>query len=183
VQGYVSKGIYSRFCFGIGVHIGVNAITAKKPLLGGVSAHFRASGIAGITVEYDFNRVAEEPTAPQLLNSAKYLHFLPNLRVAAVIVPYRWRMLGPFVLIGMGFDTEAKSERSTNIQAGLGLEGTFWKNRLALVGEARFFIPLPSDVERHRERVLIAGATTATGSAEYYNLKNALFTLSFRYYY
>ncbi len=182
VQGYVSKGVYSRFSFGVGVHIGVNSITSTKPLLGGVSVHFRASGIAGLTIEYDFNRVQKEPTPEQMLQDAKYLRFIPNLRVSGVIYPYRWRMLGPFVLIGMGFDTAAQ-ERSTNLQLGVGLEVTFWRHHLAVVADVRMFLPLPSDVERHRARVQIAGVDTDTSTSEYYNFKNALFTLSLRYYY
>ena len=182
VQGYVSKGVYSRFGFGLGVHIGVNAITSTRPLLGGISAHFRTSGIAGLTIEYDFNRVQDEPTPAQLLNDAKNLLFIPNLRVHAVIFPYRWRMLGPFLLVGMGFDTSAE-ERSTNFQFGAGLEVSFWKHRLAVVAEVRWFLPLPSDVERHRNRVQIAGSDTDTSTGEYYNFKNTLFTLSLRYYY
>jgi hypothetical protein len=174
--------VYSRFAFGIGVHIGVNAITSTVPLLGGISGHFRASGIAGVTIEYDFNRVQKEPTPAQLLQNARYLHFIPNLRVHGVIFPYRWRMLGPFLLLGMGFDTEAQ-ERSTNLQFGLGLEVSFWKHRLAVVAEVRAFMPLPSDVERHRARVQIADADTDTSTSEYYNFKNLLFTLSLRYYY
>lgn len=181
-RGYQSEGVYSRFAFGIGVHIGVKAITSTKPLLGGISAHFRASGIAGVTIEYDFNRVQDEPSSAQLLQDAQYLAFIPNLRVHAVIFPYRWRMLGPFLLLGMGFDTAAQ-ERSTNLQFGLGLEVSFWQHRLAVVTEVRAFMPLPSDVERHRARVKIAEADTATGTGEYYNFKNLLFTLSLRFYY
>lgn len=179
---FASRGVYSRFSFGVGVHIGIKSFTSGSQVLGGISGHFLASGIAGVTLELDFNRAQKEPTAEQLLQSARYLHFIPNLRVHGVIFPYRWRMLGPFVLLGMGFDTEAH-ERSTNLELGVGLEVTFWRHRIAVAIEARAFFPLPSDVERHRERVAISGRQVDTSSSQYYNFRNLLFTASIRFYY
>jgi hypothetical protein len=180
VQGYVSRGIRSRFGFGVGVHVGVNNLSAKRPLLSGISAHFRMSGVAGLTLEYDFNRVASTPAPDDL--SVRSLHFIPNLRVAAVLVPYRWRMLGPFVMLGLGIDTEARTDRA-NLLLGMGLEATFWKDRIGVVAEFRAFLPRPSDVEKLKERREISGTAGRLRTAEYYGQENLLFTLSVRAYY
>jgi hypothetical protein len=177
---YVSRGVRSKFSFGFGVHVGVNSLKAKVPLLAGVSAHFRMSGIAGLTAEFDFNRVATTPAAADLRIEA--LHFIPNFRVAAVIHPYRWRMLGPYLFGGVGLDTASTSDRA-NILIGAGLEVTFWKDRLAVLGEFRAFLPRPSDVEKHKQRVSISGSTATASDWDYYNTKNLLFTLSLRFYY
>ncbi len=180
IQGYVSRGVRSRFSFGAGLHVGVNSLTSKSPIIYGVSAHFRASGVIGVTLEYDFNRVATTPTPGDVAIEA--LHFIPNLRVAAVIYPYRWRMLGPYVLLGLGIDTLAKEDRA-NFQIGFGLEVTFWHDRFAVVAEFRAFIPRPTDVEKHKERLEITGATNVPSTRQYYNVDNLLFTLSARFYY
>jgi hypothetical protein len=180
VQGYVSRGVRSRFCFGVGVHMGINSLTNAGLVLAGVSAHFRASGVAGVMVEYDFNRVASTPSPTDL--SIEALHFIPNLRVAAVLYPYRWRMLGPFILFGLGIDTLSREDRA-NFQVGFGLEVTFWHDRLAIVAEFRAFIPRPTDVEKHKERLEITGAPNIPKTREYYNVDNLLFTLSARFYY
>ncbi len=180
IQGYVSRGVRSRFCFGIGLHVGVNSLTTASPIISGVSAHFRASGVAGITLEYDFERVAKTPAPGDV--SIEALHFIPNLRIAAVIYPYRWRMLGPYVLGGLGIDTLSDEDRA-NFQVGLGLEVTFWHDRIALAAEFRAFIPRPTDVEKHKERLQITGAQNIPSTRSYYNVDNLLFTLSVRVYY
>ena len=131
-------------------------------------------------LEYDFKRVATTPRAGDV--SIEALHFIPNLRVAAVIYPYRWRMLGPYILGGLGIDTISNEDRA-NFQIGLGLEVTFWHDRIALVAEFRAFIPRPTDVEKHKERLEITGATDIPSTRQYYNVDNLLFTLSGRFYY
>lgn len=180
IRGYVSRGVRSRFCFGAGIHLGVNSLTTASPLITGMSVHFRASGVVGITLEYDFKRVARTPTPGDV--SIEALHFIPNLRVAAVIYPYRWRMVGPYVLGGVGIDTVSKEDRA-NFQIGLGLEVTFWHDRFAIVAEFRAFIPRPSAVEKHKERLEYSGITNIPSTREYYNVDNLLFTLSARFYY
>lgn len=180
VQGYVSRGVRSRFCFGAGVHVAVGSLTSKSQVTSGVSIHFRASGVAGVTVEYDFNRVARTPNPLDV--SIEAMHFIPNLRVAAVLYPYRWRMVGLYILGGMGIDTLSKEDRA-NYQVGLGLEVTFWHDRLALVAEFRAFIPRPTDVEKHKERLEITGATNIPSTRQYYNVDNLMLTLSARFYY
>lgn len=178
-ERYVSKGVRSRFCFGVGLHIGVNSLRRKEPLLSGVSVHFRMSGIAGISLEYDFNRVAKTPAPDDL--SIGSLHFIPNFRLAVVLHPYRWRMLGPYIFGGMGIDTVSSSDRS-NFQLGFGLEATFWHDRIALLVEFRAFLPRPTDVQKQRERLQIIGEDVPSTTA-YYNVANVLFTLSLRFYY
>jgi len=180
IQGYVSMGVRSRFAFGAGLYVGANSLTSKSPIISGVSLHFRASGVAGVMLEYDFTRVAHTPDAGDV--SIEALHFIPNLRVAAVIYPYRWRMLGPYILGGVGIDTVSKVDRA-NFQIGLGLEVTFWHDRIAIVAEFRAFIPRPTDVEKHKERLEITGATDIPSTRQYYNVDNLLFTLSARFYY
>ncbi len=151
------------------------------PLVGGVSFHFRMSGIAGLTLEYDFNRIASTPAPTDL--RIRSLHFVPNLRVAAVVYLYRWRMLAPFILGGAGIDIQSTTERA-NLQVGAGLEVTFWHHRIALVAEARAFLPLPADAERLKERTQISGGIDEDISTkEIYSIFNALFTLSVRFYY
>lgn len=180
IHGYVSRGVRSRFCFGAGLYVGANSLTSKSPIISGVSVHFRASGVAGVMLEYDFKRVATTPRPGDV--SIEALHFIPNLRVAAVIYPYRWRMLGPYILGGLGIDTISNEDRA-NFQIGVGLEVTFWHDRIALVAEFRAFIPRPTDVEKHKERLEITGATDIPTTRQYYNVDNLLFTLSGRFYY
>ncbi|MFC1482516.1 hypothetical protein ACFL51_01790, partial [Myxococcota bacterium] len=179
-RGYVSKGARSRFGFGAGLQIGVNSVEAKQPLIYGLSVHVRAKGIIGANLEYDFNRVAETPDPDDL--SIESIHFIPNMRFAVVIYPYRWKMLAPFLLLGLGLDTESDVGR-TNYQLGIGLETTWWKDRIAVVTDFRVFFPQPSDMEKHRERVQITGADMDTSTGQYYNFKNILFTISLRFYY
>ncbi len=180
IRGYVSRGVRSRFCIGAGLHMGVNSLTTASPLISGVGVHFRASGVIGLTMEYDFKRVAKTPAPGDV--SIEALHFIPNMRFAAVIYPYRWRMLGPFVMVGMGIDTVSNEDRA-NFQVGLGLEVTVWHDRFAFVAEFRAFIPRPTDVEKHKERLEITGATNIPSTRTYYNVDNLLFTLSARFYY
>jgi hypothetical protein len=176
---YESRGVRSKFCFGAGLHVGVNSLRSKRPLLGGASLHFRMKGVFGLSLEYDFNRVATTPAATDL--GIRALHFIPNLRASAVIYPYRWRMIGPFILGGLGLDTGSNESR-VNLQVGGGLEVTFWRDRIALLGEFRAFLPLPSDVEKHKQRLSITGGhIPKTGT--YYHVDNFLFLLSLRFYY
>jgi hypothetical protein len=180
IQGYISRGVRSRFCIGAGLHLGVNSLTTASPLISGLGIHFRASGVVGLTLEYDFKRVAKTPAPGDV--SVEALHFIPNLRIAAVIYPYRWRMLGPFVMIGLGIDTVSNEDRA-NFQVGLGLEVTVWHDRFAFVAEFRAFIPRPTDVEVHKERLEITGESNIPSTRSYYNVDNLLFTLSARFYY
>jgi hypothetical protein len=176
---YESRGVRSKFCFGMGLHVGVNSLRSKRPLLGGASAHFRMKGIFGLSLEYDFNRVATTPAAADL--SIRALQFIPNLRASAVIYPYRWRMIAPFILGGLGVDTGSTSPRA-NLQVGAGLEVTFWRDRIALLGEFRAFFPLPSDVQKHKQRLSITGGDIPK-TGEYYQIDNFLFLIGLRFYY
>ncbi len=169
------EGLNRRFSFGIGAQLGLGPHGTA-----GLIGSMRFSGIAGIDMEYDFNRVTSTPSSSS--REVSDLLFTPNYKLMGVVNFFREKNWSPYALFGLGIDLGADFNRS-NLIGGAGLEFTFLQNRIVFSLGFRLFLPRPVDVERQRERRLMDGNPSLPSYTDYYNFDQYQITLSVRVYY
>ncbi|PKN24458.1 MAG: hypothetical protein CVU65_11770 [Deltaproteobacteria bacterium HGW-Deltaproteobacteria-22] len=169
------EGLQSRFSFGIGTQVGLgNQGTA------GLIGSLRFHGIAGLDLEYDFNRVTSTPSISS--REVEDLKFTPNFKIEGVVHFFRDRKWSPFAVFGLGIDLGADFNR-TNMIGGVGVEFPFFANRVVFALGFRLFVPRPADVEKQRERRLMDGNPVLPAYTDYYNFDQYQITMSVRVYY
>ena len=170
-----SPGIQSRFSFGTGAQLGFG-----DQATAGIVGSIRFMGVAGVDLEYDFNRVTSSPeSSPKTITD---LLFVPALKLGGIVYFFRSNRYAPFGMGGIGIDLDSATNR-TNLYWGGGIEFTFVKNRITANIGLRFFLPRPVDVEKQRERLTMDGKATLPSYTEYYNLNTYQFFFSVRIYY
>ncbi len=168
-------GLSSRFSFGVGTQVGLgNQGTA------GLVGSLRFAGIAGLDLEFDFNRVTTTPSVTS--REVSDLLFTPNFKILGVVNLFRDRKWSPFAVFGLGVDLGADFNR-TNMVTGGGVEFTFFRNRVVFSLGLRVFVPRPADVEKQRERRLMDGNPTLPAYTDYYNFDQYQIFMSVRVYY
>jgi len=169
------EGLQSRFSFGIGTQVGLgNQGTA------GLIGSLRFHGVAGLDLEYDFNRVTSTPSSSSRI--VDDLKFTPNFKIEGVVHFFREKKWSPFAVFGLGLDLGADFNR-TNMIGGGGLEFTFFRNRVVFSLGLRLFFPRPVDVEKQRERRMMDGNPVLPAYTDYYNFDQYQITMSVRVYY
>ncbi len=169
------EGLSSRFSFGLGTQVGLGDQGTA-----GLIGSLRFAGLAGIDLEYDFNRVTTTPSATS--RDVSDLQFTPGFKMLGVVNFFRDRRWSPFVVFGLGVDAGADFNR-TNFVTGGGAEFTFFDNRVVFALGLRVFVPRPADVEKQRERRLMDGNPTLPAYTDYYNFDEYQIFMSVRVYY
>ncbi|MGM0596722.1 MAG: hypothetical protein ACQES9_06755 [Myxococcota bacterium] len=175
VAGSAKKGITSRFSFGFGPQIGFGNQASA-----GIILSSRFMGVAGVDLEYDFNRVTSTP--PSDLLNEKALQFVPNLKLTGIVYFFRKNNYATFASGGIGIDMGSPKNRN-NLFGGAGLEFTIMEDQVVLRLGLRFYFPKPVDVEKQRERIIMNNEPTTPAYTEYYNFDTFQFFMSLQIYY
>lgn len=168
-------GIRSRFSFGGGFQLGFG-----DQAVIGLAGSARFMGVAGIDLEYDFNRVTSTP--PRNPREVSALQFIPNTKLLGTVYFSRKKRYATYAQGGIGIDLGADYNRS-NLIAGAGIEFVYFNDRLALNITLRFYLPRPVDVEKQREHLIMDGTPTLPSYTDYYSFQTVQLSVSVKYYY
>ncbi|MBU1220135.1 hypothetical protein KKF34_10575 [Myxococcota bacterium] len=168
-------GIRSRFSFGGGFQLGFG-----DQAVIGLAGSARFMGVAGIDLEYDFNRITSTP--PRNPREISALQFIPNTKLLGTIYFSRKKRYATYAQGGIGIDLGADYNRS-NLIGGAGIEFVYFKDRLVLNVTLRFYFPRPVDVEKQREHLIMDGTPTLPSYTDYYSFQTVQLSISIKYYY